>query len=215
MHRLGWEAWGVETSVDGAALARQKPGLRIQDRPLPECGLPAAKFDVVTLWHSLEHVGNPKAYLDEIRRILKQDGILFLAVPNVDGLEFRLFGGNWFHLDLPRHQYQFSPRTLEMLLNVSGMETIHISHYSWEYNPYGFFQSALNALSMEKNFLYKLLKGFKRPNPKGTISAVYDWMVCIVFGPVLIPIAFIYCGMAAVLGLSGCIEVYAGRRGDS
>ena len=211
MRRRGWEAWGVETSRAGAERARQRPGLNIRDESLTDCGLPEGYFDVVTLWHSLEHIDDPVAYMCEVRRILSPAGLVFIAVPNVESLECRLFRGNWFHLELPRHQYHFSPQTLTHLLERCGLSLRQTSHFSWEYNPFGFMQSVLNVLSIEKNFLYRRLKGFPVALESSAASRVYDACVLALAGPPLAALAFLYSLLSASLRSGGCLEVYAVR----
>jgi SAM-dependent methyltransferase len=211
MAAAGWEAWGVETSSAGAALASTRPGLRIHTKPLVDCGLPADYFDVITLWHSVEHLDRPIAYLKEARRLLKPDGVLFLALPNIDGLEFKVFKGAWFHLDLPRHVTQFNPTTASALVRAAGLDPFRINHYCWEYNPFGWLQSALNVVSREMNFFYRLLKGFQRAQPKPTTEAIWDWAVLVLLLPVLLPLSFAFSLVAAVAGRSGCFEIYASK----
>jgi SAM-dependent methyltransferase len=203
LRELGWEAWGVETSSAGSALAAQR-GLKIFNKPLTECGLPERHFDVISFWHSIEHVTEPAAYLKEARRLLKDDGTLFLAFPNIESLEFRLFKGNWFHLDLPRHILHFSPETMGKLLRACGFETKRVSSVSWNYNPFGFLQSALNGLTVEKNHFYRLLKGFKPAGPKGAGAEAWDRAAL-----VAAPFAAAAGALANLAGLGGCVELEA------
>lgn len=214
MQRRGWEAWGVETSTAGAALSAQRLGLKIFNKPLPDCGLPEAHFDVVTLWHSIEHITQPQAYLKEARRLLKDDGLLFLGFPNIDSLEFRLSKGDWFHLDLPRHITHFSPATMERLLEACGLRTEKVSHFSWEYNIFGALQSALNGLTREKNHLYRTLKGFKPAGPKATLAEGWDLAVLLLAGPPLAAGAALFSLATGLAGKAGCVELYARKRGD-
>jgi hypothetical protein len=72
------------------------------------------------MWHSLEHVPEPRAVLDEARKLLTWNGKLVVAVPNLDSLAFRVFGANWCGLDLPRHLTHFTPWTLQLMLERSG-----------------------------------------------------------------------------------------------
>ena len=188
--------------------------MNIFNKPLPDCGLPEAHFDVITLWHSIEHITQPGAYLKEARRLLKEDGLLFLAFPNIDSLEFRLAKGDWFHLDLPRHITHFSPMTMERLLEACGLQADSVSHYSWEYNLFGALQSALNALTCEKNHLYRALKGFKPAGPKSALAEGWDRVVLILAGPVLAVFAGFFSLAAGLAGGAGCVELYARKRVD-
>ncbi|MBI5245410.1 MAG: class I SAM-dependent methyltransferase [Elusimicrobia bacterium] len=206
----GWEPWGVETSSAGAALARGK-GLKVFDKPLDECGLPAAYFDVITLWQSIEHVMDPAGTLRETRRILKDDGLLFLAFPNSDSLEFKAFGPRWFHLDPPRHLYHFSPRTMGGLLRSCGFQALDADHFYWDYNIFGCYQSLLNLFSTEMNFLYRALKGVRMPLSPG----LWAWNVFLIMAtaPIFLPLSVFGALTSACIGRSGCIGFYSAKAG--
>ncbi|HKY31576.1 MAG TPA: methyltransferase domain-containing protein [Candidatus Polarisedimenticolia bacterium] len=117
MRQSGWQVQGVEVSAEAAAWGSAELELDIVNRPLPEAGLPAASFDVVTYWSSLEHVHEPLAYLAETRRILKPEGRLIALLPNFSSPTVR-----WLHwgLDPPRHLYHFTPATLRRMLAKAG-----------------------------------------------------------------------------------------------
>ena len=117
---LGWRCSGVETGAKSRAYAQTVLGLDVHEGPLEACRFPDATFDVVTLWHVVEHLPDPAGTLREIGRILKPDGCLLLRTPNVQSWEAALFRGNWYGLDPPRHLYLFSPATLERLLGQCG-----------------------------------------------------------------------------------------------
>jgi SAM-dependent methyltransferase len=125
---LGWKCSGVETGAKSRAYAQTVLGLDVREGPLEACGFPDASFDVVTLWHVIEHLPDPRATLREIRRVLKPDGLLLLRTPNVESWEASLFRGNWYGLDAPRHLYLFSPATLELLLRQCGFEAIAMQY---------------------------------------------------------------------------------------
>ncbi len=117
---LGWDCHGVEPGANSRAYARETLGLTMYAGPLEACRFPDAFFDVVTMWHVIEHLPDPWASLREIRRILKPDGVFLLSTPNVQSLEAWLFGRSWYALDPPRHLYLLTPRTVRWLLERSG-----------------------------------------------------------------------------------------------
>ncbi|MFO0852467.1 MAG: class I SAM-dependent methyltransferase [Gemmataceae bacterium] len=93
-----------------------------------------ASFDVVTMWHSIEHVHDPLAILRAAWEVLVPGGKLVVACPNVESWAFRAFGPAWFGLDLPRHLTRFSPHTLRTALTAAGfrVETVRpIRHSDW------------------------------------------------------------------------------------
>lgn len=208
IRRRGWEGWGVETARDGAALAKAREGLKIFEKPLEACGLPAAHFDAVTLWHSIEHMENPAAALREARRVLKDGGTLFLAFPNGASWEFACFGARWFHLDMPRHLHLFSPEGMARLLTSLGFRVEAVSGWAWEYNVFGFVQSALNRVSFEANRLYKVLKGQKGAALPAAARA-WDVLAILALAGPLAVLAALFSLAAALCGRAACVEVYA------
>lgn len=158
MARDGYLAHGFEVSEEAAEglhpAVKLAVGLQLADADYPD-----EHFDLVTAWHVLEHVADPRETLIEMRRILQPYGRVAIAVPNFGSLQARLFGPAWFHLDLPRHLFHFSAATLRTLLTDCGFEVEHERHFSLRQNPYGWVQSALNALWPEsRNALYSDLK---------------------------------------------------------
>jgi SAM-dependent methyltransferase len=120
MHRLGWDVTGLDTSAATVERVRAELGLPALAGTLPHPELRPASFDLVTMWHSLEHVHAPLEVLREIHRLLVPGGKLVVAVPNIDSLPFRWFGQVWYGLDLPRHLTHFAPWTLYLILHQAG-----------------------------------------------------------------------------------------------
>ncbi len=123
LRRRGWEVIGLELSAAAAGRARER-GLEVREVELEGAGFAPASFDLVTLWHVLEHLPDPRRALREVRRILKPGGRLVLEVPDVASPTFRLCGESWFPLDVPRHLQHFEPRTLRRLLVMTGFEPV-------------------------------------------------------------------------------------------
>jgi 2-polyprenyl-3-methyl-5-hydroxy-6-metoxy-1,4-benzoquinol methylase len=154
---LGYETHGVEISEAAAAAVDTRAEVRIAG-DLSEANYESQSFDAVVLWHVLEHLRNPEETLAEIRRILRPGGRLILAVPNFASWQSRWSQNDWFHLDLPRHLYHFSPSTLTQLVNRMGFQCRSTKHFALLQNPFGWLQSWLNKNSQTpRNSLYSLL----------------------------------------------------------
>ncbi|HET7037986.1 MAG TPA: class I SAM-dependent methyltransferase [Thermomicrobiaceae bacterium] len=124
----GWTVEGIELSASAAAYARERFGLPVRQGTLAQTTLPNGAFDVITMWHVLEHLPDPLATLRQVQGALRPGGLLLLAVPNVASLEARLFGRRWYSLDAPRHLYHFSPATVEAALRRAGLRPERIVH---------------------------------------------------------------------------------------
>jgi SAM-dependent methyltransferase len=116
----GYEVYGIETSENAKNFIPDSLKNRIYDRNLEECGFQENSFDIITIFQSLEHAHNLNRLLKEAKKILKPDGILYLSVPNYDFFEYRIFGPYAYTLDVPRHLYFFTKRSLRNLLLENG-----------------------------------------------------------------------------------------------
>jgi len=123
MRQLGWTTFAVEPSAAAAARARGK-GHEVVVGSAEEMCFPAGSFDVVYLWHVLEHTHSPARVLANARAYLAPGGVLHLAVPNFDSFHARLFGRYWWSTDAPRHLYQLNARTLGAYLRRAGFERV-------------------------------------------------------------------------------------------
>src|SRR5262249_34256030 len=112
MHKQGWSRVGLDTSEAAVRSIRSELGLAAPVGTLPHPELAPESFDVITMWHALEHVHAPLDVLREAHRLLAPGGRLLVAVPNIASWPFRWFGRDWFGLDLPRHLTHFEPETL-------------------------------------------------------------------------------------------------------
>jgi SAM-dependent methyltransferase len=108
----GWEPYGIEISDVAAAHARELVTGNIHTGTLESAPFPPQSFDLILMSHSLEHLPSPVDALRRVHRLLKDDGLLVVSVPNVNSLEFKLFGRWWLQLDPPRHFYHFDKRSL-------------------------------------------------------------------------------------------------------
>jgi SAM-dependent methyltransferase len=134
MHYRGWRVTGLDVSEETVADVRAALGVRVLAGSLPHPDLKPASFDVVTMWHSLEHVHDPLAALREAHRLLVPGGRLMVAVPNIASAPFRWFGPAWFALELPRHLTHFAPPTLRAMLEAAGFRVERlrlVRHSDW------------------------------------------------------------------------------------
>ncbi len=132
--RKGFEVYGVEPS-QSAKHAREFLKLNVIEGDLFSADFQDNFFDVVTLYHVLEHTHNPMKVCEEIRRILKEGGFLVIQVPNKDCFQFKLFKERWAAFDVPRDLYYFGIQPLRSLLQRVGFEIVKIDHFMNRWHP--------------------------------------------------------------------------------
>jgi SAM-dependent methyltransferase len=148
--KAGFAAEGVEFSADAAAFGRRQWNLPITVGDAQSVSHADGAFDAITLWHVLEHLPHPAEMLGTVQRLLRDDGVLILAVPNFASLQARVFKGRWYHLEVPRHLYHFDPVSLRALLSRKGFRVDRERHDSTEHNWAGILGS-IGPLSPPKN----------------------------------------------------------------
>lgn len=132
--RLGFDTYGIEPS-SSAEYARGHLGLNVKQVDLLEANCPDSFFDIITLHNVLEHTHNPQKVIRELHRILKEDGIVAIQVPNTDCIQFKLFKKRWAAVDVPRHLYYFNIGFLKKMLGKGNFEIIKIDHFNNWWHP--------------------------------------------------------------------------------
>lgn len=119
MKEKGWQVTALEPDENARKIALQK--LNLQVDPLDTLAqLPSQTYDLITLWHVLEHVYNLDAYLKRFRDLLKPGGTLLIAVPNHTSRDATHYGLHWAAYDVPRHLWHFSPESMDKLMSGHG-----------------------------------------------------------------------------------------------
>lgn len=157
----GCRCWGIEHPAYPLQRFFQKDRIHYQQGDFQVIDLPEDSFDLIVLWHVLEHMDNPGAVMKRIHRLLSPEGILVLAVPNFSSLEAKRFKDSWFHLDMLWHKYHFSHTAMECLFRKNDFRVVKLSTFCFEQGPYGLFQSFLNRIGWPRDELYEALKGHR------------------------------------------------------
>ena len=124
MHLHGWDAKGLEPDGDARKIAEENYHIKLENTD-QFYNLTPASFDAITLWHVLEHVHDLHPYLEQLKKVLKQNGKLFVAVPNYTSSDAKKYKQYWAAYDVPRHLYHFSPRSMIQLMNSHQLSIIH------------------------------------------------------------------------------------------
>jgi 2-polyprenyl-3-methyl-5-hydroxy-6-metoxy-1,4-benzoquinol methylase len=123
MKESGWATHGIEPDDGARAKAEQLIGAAI-GVPNDLNNLTDASYDVVTMWHVLEHVHDLHGTIREIKRVLTDKGKLFVAVPNHESHDALYYGSLWAAYDVPRHLHHFSPYAMKRLMEQNGLKII-------------------------------------------------------------------------------------------
>jgi 2-polyprenyl-3-methyl-5-hydroxy-6-metoxy-1,4-benzoquinol methylase len=118
----GWQVAGWEPNARAREEASHRVGQPVGTESLVT--YQAGSFDAITLWHVLEHVHTLNETLTQLISLLKPDGVLLIAVPNVDSLDAQHYRQDWAAYDVPRHLYHFSPKTMTQLLKKHKMQVL-------------------------------------------------------------------------------------------
>jgi 2-polyprenyl-3-methyl-5-hydroxy-6-metoxy-1,4-benzoquinol methylase len=120
-----WETLGVEPNQSARDFAKSTYNLEVIDEP-EISDIPTQSKEVISMWHVLEHVSELNERMKEIKRILKDNGVLFIAVPNMSSYDAEYYKKFWAAYDVPRHLYQFTPDIMKKLLEKHKFSVIKI-----------------------------------------------------------------------------------------
>jgi SAM-dependent methyltransferase len=123
MKSLHYTVLGIEKSDAARQYARQKFGLDCRDSGFLYEIAPKTQ-DVVTLWHVLEHLESLNRAMEQLNRILKDDGVAIIALPNKNSFDAAHYKAAWAAYDVPRHLYHFSPPDFTLLAGKHGFDVI-------------------------------------------------------------------------------------------
>jgi len=205
-----FEVHGLEVSSEATRGVDPRARIRIA-ATLSEARYEAESFDEVLIWHVLEHLVDPRAVVEEIRRILRPGGRLIVAVPNFSSLQASWSGAAWFHLDLPRHLYQFPLEGLCRLLVDAGFRVDSEHHFSLRQNPFGWIQSFLNLTGLfTRNALYTLLH--RRSSRHAAPFGIGTSLLLLASLAVAAPFALVLSVLGAILRSGATVHVVARKR---
>ena len=118
----GWQTTAIEPSTKAKAIALNK-GINFADNL---ADLESHSFDVITMWHVLEHVPNLDEYIIELKRLVRPTGTIIIAVPNFKSFDAEYYGRFWAAYDVPRHIWHFSKTAIAKLFAEKEMKLVDV-----------------------------------------------------------------------------------------
>ncbi len=206
MAARGCEVHGTELPGPAFDRASRIPAIHMHPADTSEWDFVADYFDLITAWHVLEHVADPEPLLKKCHGILRSDGLLVVDVPDRGSLQGRMFGTRWFHLDPPRHVYQFTGKAIRHLLENSGFRVKAVSHPVDVMGPFGALQSLLNVVVPRRDLFYDLLRS------RGRCGASFRWaLVSLALALPALVVGTLIAGLEYALGRGAVLRVVARR----
>jgi 2-polyprenyl-3-methyl-5-hydroxy-6-metoxy-1,4-benzoquinol methylase len=202
----------VAIGLEGTRGPARQAAVRLPGRAL--VGEPAAlpfsdqTFDLVVIWHVLEHLAAPAAVIAEAARCLRPGGRLVVAVPNVAGLEARIGAQVWIGLDVPRHLHHFTPAALRRVLDAHGFVVTRTAHFNVEMSVLFMIDTMLRRLGLARfsPFAHMHAGCGRRWQISRTTAAVTAAVTAILLVP-----ALLLCTGAVACGQGGDVQIFATR----
>lgn len=169
--KKGYETAGLEPNAQARNRAGEK-GISLHNE------LPAGKkYQIITLWHVLEHLPDPEKELGKIKELLHDNGTLFIAVPNFKSHDAEYYREFWAAYDVPRHLWHFSKKSMRLLLEKLDMEIESIKPMRFD----AYFISLLSEKhrSGSDRYLQAAYRGWKS-NLKGNRNGEYSSLLYII-----------------------------------
>jgi len=170
----GWRIDGVEPNNNANKETRKKTFTEIS-KDISE--LSNKQFDVITMWHVLEHVPNLNEYISILKKILKPNGTLVVAVPNHQSYDATYYKEFWAAYDVPRHLWHFSRLSINKLFHLAGMKVTKVLPMKFD----AFYVSLLSEKykTGKPNFLKAFFIGL-RSNLKARTSKEYSSLIYVI-----------------------------------
>jgi 2-polyprenyl-3-methyl-5-hydroxy-6-metoxy-1,4-benzoquinol methylase len=150
----GWQTIGVEPSTKAKSIAINK-GVSFVELTTE---LENNSFDVISMWHVLEHVPDLDKQINELKRLLKPTGTLIIAVPNFKSFDAKYYGKFWAAFDVPIHFWHFSKTAIKLLFEKEKMKLEKVLPMKFD----SFYVSLLSEKykSGKMNFIKAFYVGF-------------------------------------------------------
>lgn len=196
--QLGLKTIGFEPEGMPRRQAEKRLGKRVDGKLFESAG--SNGLAAITCWQVIEHLDSPNSFLRACRRKLKPGGLLAISTVNLDSYQAKCFGGNWLHLDPPRHLWVGTLRRVIQLVQDSGFTVIKIRYNCLEFGPIGWVDSLLNGMDRKRDRLLGCLKhGCREPG-----DSLVWWSAA-----ALTPLSFALSLLEAGLNHPATFEIYA------
>jgi 2-polyprenyl-3-methyl-5-hydroxy-6-metoxy-1,4-benzoquinol methylase len=167
----GWKVEGTEPDPDARKIAEGLTKSEISETIFSKNNYQS--YDIITLWHVLEHVHKLNECMERISNLLKENGKLIIAVPNCESYDAKIYKENWAAYDVPRHLYHFTAETMNRLLNKHKFTLVRKEPMKFD----AFYVSMMSEKYRKGSTIKGVLNGFmsnlKAEKEKNYSSLIY------------------------------------------
>ncbi len=170
----GWECIGVEPSEEAKAIATKRTKASILSSEELE-SLADEQFDLITMWHVLEHVDDLRWEMAQLQRLIKPHGRIVIAVPNYKSYDGQYYKEHWAAYDVPRHLNHFNRIVLTKMFKTKGLELKKMDKLKWDayYISYMSEQYRIHSLPLVRGAFRGLISNSKARKSGEWSSLVY------------------------------------------
>lgn len=176
--KMGWHVTGVEMSRQLVQHARKILGLRVLNGEFIKVKL-MKKFDVIIMSQVIEHLVNPGPSLNKIKILLKKNGVLYIATPNIESWLFKIQQKDFPYMIPPEHVYFYSPKSLNILLRKYGFKVNKLGTYGYQQDLAGIIKRLIKGKSVffstEQDKIYR---EYPRDPVKLSKYLLFDKLFC-------------------------------------
>jgi SAM-dependent methyltransferase len=193
--KYGWKVKGIETAEARAEFGKTIYSLDISTSEYQKGLIQGGPFNIITLFHVIEHLYSPKKLLNELLQAnLSSDGYVVIEVPLFESLQSKIAGKYWLHLDPPLHISHFTKSVLLNFLDELNLKPIKFQYFSIHLGMLGMVQSLMSLFGYRKMIISELK--FRRT--KRLMVAVCS----------VLPVALLLESVAVLLKRGGVFRVY-------
>jgi 2-polyprenyl-3-methyl-5-hydroxy-6-metoxy-1,4-benzoquinol methylase len=131
--KSGFSVEGLDISDANLNLIKKSFGIEVSISPVEAMDYPEGQFDIITMWHSLEHNPDPAGIIRKCMKWLKQDGTLVIEVPNHNCIDAKMDRDKWPNWALPFHLFHFTRESLEILTRTCDLKIVSTNTYLSEF----------------------------------------------------------------------------------
>ena len=142
------------------------------------------QFDVIALWHTLEHLRRPWLVIEQAAKRLARSGILVVAIPNIESYQFQTLKARWRHLDAPRHLFFYPAESLESLCRSFGLTTLEmttsdvlsdeLSEDAWRHHANSIVSARYPSALLARGYRYASRRKERKPRGGAGLTAVFQ-----------------------------------------